>query len=213
MMRKKWTYSNELHPFLLLRALKKWGLLCFCLWSRFVLVTLTSWGQCMVGWGSPVDYYEMGGSSQRMENQSQWSWFHSDSLVSHSLTLDSTVEAETGLRPSLYQLRNVHPFKWFGFRRPLQRNESLTCVLNTIWSVMILHLQDLKEPFNLFHELLTVSSQTLRGAFLCCVGIIFPPTRLPLPDWLSVRCYHPILLNTSYLRVWMYSLPVIKPLL
>lgn len=26
--------------------------------------------------------------------------------------------------------------------------------------------------------------------FFCCVRLIFPLTRLPLPDWLSVRCYH-----------------------
>lgn len=32
-------------------------------------------------------------------------------LVSHSLTLDSAVEAETGLRPSLYDFRSAHPFQ------------------------------------------------------------------------------------------------------
>lgn len=59
-----------------------------------------------------------------------------------------------------------------------------------VLSVMILRLQDLKEPFNLFHALLTVSS------WLCCVRIIFPPTT----DYQSDVIICTILLNTSYLQ-------------
>lgn len=142
----------------------------------------------MFGGGSPVDYSEMRGSCLCMENQSQWSWFHCDSLVSHSLTLDSIVEAETGLRPSLYQFRNVHPFQVILLPRAVTEEWLLDMCFKHHLKCYDFALAGLERAFWSLSCAADCFFPNIKGMFF--LRIIFPPTRLSLPDWLSVRCYH-----------------------
>lgn len=146
-----------------------------------------------------------------------WVWFHCDSLVNHSLTLDSAVEAETRLRPSLCQFRNVHPSQVILRPRAVAEEWVPDMCFQHHLKCYEFAPQDLKKPFNLFQVLLIGSSQTWRGPFFMLCKNCFPTHQtssalLIIGRMLSSVRYRwtlPIFRR----QVWMYILPVIRSLL